>query len=159
MAKKGKKGGKEPSLASNRTAFFQYHILLRIEAGIVLTGAEVKSARQGRVSLKEAYAKVVNGELFLHNAHFTPYSHARRDDTDPRRVRKLLLHAREIRKLQKESETTGITIVPTRMYLKSGKIKIEIALARGKRTYDKRESKKRKEIEREISRAKSSRSL
>jgi SsrA-binding protein len=159
LAKKGKKRGKEPSLATNRSASFQYHLLLKMEAGMVLTGPEVKSARQGRVSLKEAYAKITNGELFLHNAHFSPYSHARRDDTDPRRVRKLLLNAREIRKLAKETETTGMTIVPTRMYLKNGKVKVEIALARGKRMYDKRESKKRKEIDREISRAKSSRCL
>jgi len=126
---------------------------------MVLTGPEVKSAREGRVSLKEAYAKVTNGELFLHNAHFSPYSHARMDDADPRRVRKLLLNAREIRKLAKESDTTGMTIVPMRMYLKNGKVKIEIALAKGKKFYDKRESKKRKEMEREISRATSSRSF
>jgi SsrA-binding protein len=159
LAKKGKKSGKEPALATNRSASFQYHLLMRVEAGMVLTGPEVKSARQGRVSLKEAYAKISDGEIFLHNAHFSPYSHARREDSDPRRVRKLLLNAREIRKLSKESEATGMTIVPTRMYLKNGRIKIEIALAKGKRLHDKRESKRRKEIEREIAREKSSRSI
>jgi SsrA-binding protein len=159
LATKGKKGGKEPALATNRSASFQYHLLMKMEAGMVLTGPEVKSAREGRVSLKEAYAKITGGELFLHNAHFSPYSHSRRDEIDPRRVRKLLLNAREIRKLAKESESTGMTIVPTRMYLKNGRVKIEIALAKGKRMYDKRESKKRKEIDREISRAKSSRTL
>jgi SsrA-binding protein len=159
LATKGKKGGKVPALATNRSASFEYHLLLKMEAGIVLTGPEVKSAREGRVSLKEAYARVNNGEIFLHSAHFSPYSHARSDDIDPRRVRKLLLNAREIRKLTKESEATGMTIVPTRMYLKNGKIKIEIALAKGKKLYDKRESKKRQEINREISRAISSRSF
>ena len=159
MAKKGRNRAKEPSLATNRSASFEYHLILKMEAGMVLTGPEVKSAREGRVSLKEAYAKVTGGELFLHNAHFSPYSNARMDETDPRRVRKLLLNAREIRKLAKESETTGMTIVPTRMYLKNGKIKIEVALAKGKKFYDKRESKKRKEVDREIARAKSLRSL
>jgi SsrA-binding protein len=158
LAKKGKKRGKEPALATNRSASFEYHLLLKMEAGMILTGPEVKSAREGRVSLKEAYAKIAGGEIFLYNAHFSPYSNARLDDSDPRRVRKLLLNAREIRKLAKESETTGMTIVPTRMYLKNGKIKIEIALAKGKKFYDKRESKKRKEMEREILRATSSRS-
>lgn len=158
MAKKGKKRGKEPALATNRSASFEYHLILKMEAGMVLTGPEVKSAREGRVSLKEAYAKITGGEIFLYNAHFSPYSNARLDDTDPRRVRKLLLNTREIRKLAKESETTGMTIVPTRMYLKNGKVKIEIALAKGKKFYDKRESKKRKEMEREILRATSSRS-
>jgi SsrA-binding protein len=158
LAKKGKKRGKEPALATNRSASFEYHLILKMEAGMVLTGPEVKSAREGRVSLKEAYAKITGGEIFLYNAHFSPYSNARLDDTDPRRVRKLLLNTREIRKLAKESETTGMTIVPTRMYLKNGKVKIEIALAKGKKFYDKRESKKRKEMEREILRATSSRS-
>ena len=159
MAGKGKKGGKEPTLATNRAASYQYHLVLRMEAGLVLTGPEVKSAREGRVSLKEAYAKVTDGEVFLHNAHFSPYSHARIDDSDPRRVRKLLLNQREIRKLSTETETTGMTIVPTRLYLKNGKVKIEIALARGKRLYDKRDSKRRKEMDREIERAGSSRRL
>ncbi len=159
MAGSGRKGTREPTLATNRAASYQYHLVSRMEAGIVLTGAEVKSAREGRVSLKEAYAKVTGGEIFLHNSHFAPYSHARVDDSDPTRVRKLLLSRREIRKLTKETETTGMTIVPIRLYLKSGKIKIEIALARGKKLYDKRDSKRRKEIDREIERAGSSRRL
>jgi SsrA-binding protein len=159
LAGRAKKGAKEPSLATNRAASYQYHLVLRMEAGLVLTGAEVKSAREGRVSLKEAYAKVAGGEVFLHNAHFTPYSHARIEEGDPRRVRKLLLNRREIRKLTKETETTGMTIVPTRLYLKNGKVKIEIALARGKKQYDKRDSKRRKEMDREIERAGSTRRL
>lgn len=159
MAGRGKKGGKAPVLARNRAASYQYHLVLKLEAGLVLTGPEVKSAREGRVSLKEAYAKVTGGEVFLHNAHFSPYSHARIDDSDPRRIRKLLLNRREIRKLTKESESTGMTIIPTRLYLKNGKIKIEIALAKGKKLYDKRDSKRRQEMDREIARAESTRRL
>ena len=125
--------------------------------GLRSPGPEVKSARERRVSLKEAYARIRNGEAFLHDAHFSPYTHARIEEADPRRVRKLLLHAREIRKLAKETKATGVTLIPTRLYLKGGKIKIEIALARGKRAYDKRESLRRKEVEREIARARTAR--
>jgi SsrA-binding protein len=157
-AKKKKRGGENPVLAMNRAASHEYHLLARFEAGIVLTGPEVKSARERRVSLKEAYARIRDGEAFLHDAHFSPYAHARIEDADPRRVRKLLLHAREIRKLAKETNATGVTLIPTKLYLKSGKIKIEIALARGKKVFDKRESKKQKEVEREIARARSERS-
>jgi SsrA-binding protein len=153
--KKKKQGGDNPVLAMNRSASHEYHLLTRIEAGIVLTGPEDKSARQGRVSLKEAYARIRDGEAYLHDAHFSPYTHARSEGVDPRRTRKLLLHAREIRKLAKETQAGGATLIPTKLYLKGGKIKVEIALARGKRLYDKRESKKRKEVEREIARAKS----
>jgi len=156
MAKKKDKA--EPGttlLASNRSAAYEYHLLKKYEAGIVLTGTEVKSAREGRVNLKDGYARVQAGEVFLHQAHFSPYSHARTDEIDPLRPRKLLLHASEIRKLAKETGTSGVTLVPTRLYLKQGKIKVEIALARGKRSYDKRESTKRREVEREIARAKS----
>ena len=153
--KKKKQGGDNPVLAMNRSASHQYHLLKRIEAGIVLTGPEVKSARLGRVSLKEAYARIHDGEIFLHDAHFSPYTHARVEEENPLRVRKLLLHAKEIRKLAKETQAGGVTLIPTKLYLKGGKIKVEIALARGKRLYDKRESKKNKEVEREIARAKS----
>ena len=158
MARKKKpKGGTNPVLAMNRSASHEYHLLARYEAGIALTGPEVKSAREGRVSLKESYAKITNGEVFLHDAHFNPYSHARMEETDPRRVRKLLLHAREIRKLSKETVAGGVTLIPTKLYLKAGKIKIEIALAKGKKLYDKRESKKKRELDREIARARASR--
>jgi SsrA-binding protein len=155
--KKKKRGGENPVLAMNRSASHEYHLLQRLEAGIALTGAEVKSAREGRVSLKEAYARIRDGEAFLCEAHFSPYVHARSEETDPRRERKLLLHAREIRKLAKETAASGVTLIPTKLYLKGGKIKIEIALARGKRSYDKRESKKRKEVDREIARARAER--
>jgi SsrA-binding protein len=159
LAGKKKKTAGTPVLAMNRAASHEFHLMARFEAGLVLTGPEVKSAREGRVNLKEAYAKVKDGEAFLYNAHFSPYSHARVAETEPRRVRKLLLHAREIRKLAKETEASGVTLVPTRLYLKSGRIKIEIAVARGKRSYDKRDRARRREAEREMARERSSRTL
>ena len=159
MAGKKKKDAGNPVLAMNRAASHEFHLLARFEAGLVLTGPEVKSAREGRVSLKEAYAKIKNDEAFLHEAHFSPYSNARLADVEPRRVRKLLLHAREIRKLAKETAASGVTLVPTKLYLKGGRIKIEIAVAKGKRSYDKRERAKQREADREMAREKSSRTL
>jgi SsrA-binding protein len=155
VAKKKKGGGDSPILASNRSASHQYHLEKRIEAGIVLLGPEVKSARAGKINLKEAYARISNGEVFLIGAHFSPYSHARRDDLDPVRRRKLLLHAVEIRKLTRELEGTGMTLVPTKAYLKNGRVKIEIAVGRGKKLHDKRDAKRKQESEREIERASS----
>lgn len=159
MAGKKKKDGRNPVLAMNRSASHEFHLLARFEAGLALTGAEVKSAREGRVNLKESYARIKDGEAFLHNAHFSPYSHAGRSEADPRRVRKLLLHAREIRKLAKETEASGVTLVPTRLYLKDGRIKVEIAVAKGKRSYDKRERARRREMDREIARERGSRTV
>lgn len=140
-------------LARNRSATHEYLLLQRLEAGIVLTGPEVKSARLGKVSLKEAYARLRGGEIFLYGAHFSPYRHACQEDTEPVRPRKLLLHAREIRKLARELEGSSMTLVATRMYLKSGRIKVEIALARGKKLHDKRESSRKREMDREMRRA------
>jgi SsrA-binding protein len=157
--KKGKTTDGGPVLATNRAAAHEFHLLRRLEAGIVLSGAEVKSARERRVNLKDAFARIRNGEAFLHNAHFGVYSHARQDDYNPTRTRKLLLHAREIRKLDREIGAASMTLVATRLYLKGGRIKVEIALARGKKAYDKRESSRRKEMEREMARAKGSRRL
>jgi len=151
--KKAAPDGASSVLATNRSASHEFHLLKRIEAGIVLTGPEVKSARQGKVNLKDAYATIKNGEAFLVQAHFSPYSHAPTGEDDPRRPRKLLLHAREIRKLARETESSGMTLVATRLYLKQGKIKIEIALARGKRAFDKREAIRKREMEREMARA------
>lgn len=153
MARKTKK--KEPGsvLAMNRAASHEYHLIRRLEAGIVLLGPEVKSARLGRVNLKESYARIKNGEVFLHGAHFSPYTHAGRENLDPVRPRKLLLHAQEIRKLAKELTSSGMTLVPTRLYLKEGLIKIEIAVARGKQQHDKRESMRRRDADREMRRA------
>lgn len=140
-------------LAHNRAASHEYFFLARFEAGIALTGAEVKSIREGRIQLKEAYAQLQGGEVFLVGAHIAPYGAATHDLPDPVRSRKLLLHAREIRKIAKEIEPSGITVVPTRVYLKNGRIKVEIAIARGKRVHDKRESIQAREAEREIDRA------
>lgn len=152
MARKVRDRAENPILATNRAASHEYHLLERIEAGIALTGTEVKSARDGRVSLKEAYAKIERGEAFLHDAHFSPYAQGGRDNPDPVRPRKLLLHSGELRKLARATEAGGMTLVPTKLYLKGGKIKLEIALARGKKTYDKRAASRRDEAEREMAR-------
>jgi SsrA-binding protein len=145
-------------VATNRAASHEYHLLQRFEAGIVLTGTEVKSVRQGQVNLKDAYARVVGGEAILHNAHISPYTQGNRENHEPTQPRKLLLHAREIRKLARETVTTGRTLVATRMYLKNGKIKVELALARGKKLHDKREASRGRELDREAARARGSRS-
>lgn len=151
MKKKG--GGDSPVLASNRSAAHEYHLDKRIEAGIALLGPEVKSARAGKINLKESYARISNGEIFLIGAHFSPYGPARGEEIDPVRRRKLLLHAKEIRKLARELEGTGMTLVPTKAYLKNGRVKIEIAVGRGKKLHDKREAKRKRETEREMARA------
>lgn len=154
MARKTKsKSPSGPNLATNRSARHEFHLHDRYEAGIALTGTEVKSARKGTVNLKDAYARVKDGELFLHNAHISPYAEGNRENVDPRRTRKLLLRAREIRKLARATETTGMTIVATRMYLKQGWIKIELAVAQGKKLHDKREATRKKEADREMARA------
>jgi len=154
LARKRKaKSGDDPILATNRSASFEFHLLKRVEAGLVLTGPEVKSARARRVNLKDAYARIKDGEAYLVNAHFSPYGNARPEDCEPRRPRKLLLHAREIRKLARETDSSGVTIVPTKLYLKQGRIKVELALAKGKRQYDKREAKMKRDVERELARA------
>ena len=160
MARKkpGDKGGGDV-LATNRAASHEFHLLRRIETGIVLLGPEVKSARIGRVNLKEGYARIKNGEVFLFGAHFSPYSPAARVELDPVRPRKLLLHAAEIRKLVKETEATGMTLVPTRLYLKNGRIKLEIAVARGKKAHDKRDTIRKRDAEREMRRETGSRGL
>lgn len=158
MARKKRKQPAGDLLATNRAAGHEYHLLKKFEAGLVLLGHEVKSARRGQVQLKEAYARIRNGEVWLYQAHFSPYTHARTSEADPVRPRKLLLHASEIRKLEKETTSGGVTLIPTRLYLKNGRIKIEIALARGKKLHDKRESSRKREIEREMARARGSRS-
>lgn len=157
MTKKGKGPDGHAVLATHRAASHEYFILTRFEAGIVLTGTEVKSCRAGSINLKEAYARVADGEVWLHGAHISPYAQGNRENPDPVRSRKLLLHAKEIRKLAKETESGGVTLVPLRAYLKNGKVKIEIALARGKKAHDKRESIRTKDAEREIARARGAR--
>ena len=139
-------------LAQNRKARFSYEILESFEAGIVLTGTEVKSARQGRVNLQDAYASVEKGEVFIKGMHISPYDQGNRFNPDPLRKRKLLLHKREIRKLAVSVQQEGLTLIPLRLYLKRGLIKLELAIAKGKKLYDKRESIKKRETERELSR-------
>ena len=139
----------EKVLAANRAAFHNYHISDKYEAGVALTGTEVKSAMDGRVQLKEAYVGVKDGEAWLFNAHISPYSHGNRENHDPTRTRKLLLHKREISRLDEASARQGMTLVPTRLYLKNGRIKVEVGLARGKKLYDKRETEMKRTVERE----------
>ena len=139
----------EKVLAANRSAFHNYHISDKYEAGIALTGTEVKSAMGGRVQLKEAYVSVREGEAWLFNAHISPYSHGNRENHEPMRTRKLLLHKREIEKLDEASARQGMTLVPTQVYLKNGRIKLEVGVARGKKLYDKREADMRRTVERE----------
>lgn len=141
--------GEGKSLAANRAAFHEYHISDKYEAGIALTGTEVKSVMQGRVQLKESYVAVRDGEAWLFNAHVSPYSHGNRANHDPLRTRKLLLHRREIEKLEQSSTVQGMTLVVTRIYLKNGRIKLEIGVAKGKKLYDKRETEMRRTVDRE----------
>lgn len=137
-------------VATNKKAFHNYELTETYEAGIALHGSEVKSVRQGKISLKESYAKIKNGELFLINCHISPYSSSSFFNHEPLRTRKLLMHKREIIRLQSKTQEKGFTIVPTKIYFKKGKIKIELALAHGKRLFDKRAESRRKTIEREI---------
>lgn len=139
----------EKVLASNRAAFHEYHILDRYEAGIALTGTEVKSVLGGRVQLKEGYVAIRDGEAWLFNAHISPYAHGNRENHDPVRTRKLLLHKREIERLDQATVKQGMTLVATRIYLKNRHIKVEVAIARGKKMYDKRETELRRTVERE----------
>jgi SsrA-binding protein len=140
-------------VASNRRALHDYEILEKVEAGLVLLGPEVKSLREGRANLSDSYAVLRRGEAYLVNAHVSPYAQASRENPDPRRERKLLLNRSEIRRLAGKVAERGLTIVPLSLYFKNGRAKVELGLARGKRVYDKRQSLKRREQEREIERA------
>lgn len=139
----------DKEILTNRAAFHEYHILDKFEAGVVLLGTEVKSVMVGRVQLKESYVTVKDGELWLFNAHISQYSHGNINNHEPLRTRKLLLHRREIEKLERETTLKGMTLVVTRIYWKNGRIKFEIGLAKGKKLYDKRETLKNRTIERE----------
>lgn len=141
--------GNDKVLATNREAYHNFHILETYECGIALTGTEVKSIREGRCNLKDSYAQVRNGEAWLLNAHISPYSHGNRENHEPTRSRKLLLHKREIERLIGKAQEKGLTLVPTRMYLKNGRVKLELAVAKGKKLFDKRETEKRREADRE----------
>jgi len=154
MAKKGKKRKAAPGdIATNRQASYRYELLERWECGLQLQGSEVKSMREGRVQLKDAYATVRDGEVWLHNVHIAPYAPAARDNHEPERPRKLLMHKREIERLIGKTQEKGLTLVPTRMYFKGRNAKVEIALARGKDVRDRRRDLKAREQRREIERA------
>ena len=140
-------------VCQNKKARHDYHIIEVIEAGMVLLGTEVKSLREGRANLKDSYARIRDGELYLVQAHISPYSHASHDNHDPERVRKLLVHKRELKRLTGKTQEKGLTLVPLKIYFKDGKAKIELALASGKKSYDKRETLKRQTQKREMERA------
>uniref|UniRef100_UPI0038991569 SsrA-binding protein SmpB n=1 Tax=Aedoeadaptatus ivorii TaxID=54006 RepID=UPI0038991569 len=139
-------------LANNRKAFHEFHIEERYEAGIALKGTEVKSIRKGQVNIKEAYCFVEDGELFIEGMHIAPYEQGNIYNQDPLRKRKLLMHKKEIYRLAKEADQKGFTLVPLKVYLNRGRVKVEIATARGKKLYDKRESIKKRDVERNLAR-------
>ncbi len=154
MAKKGGKRKAAPGdVATNRQASYRYHLLDRYECGMELQGSEVKSLRAGGVQIKDAYAALQGGELWLHNMHIAPYEPAARENHEPERPRKLLLHRKEIERLIGSTAEKGLTLVPTRVYFKGSRAKTEIALARGKAQVDKRRDLKAKDQRREIDRA------
>jgi SsrA-binding protein len=151
---KGKKRKTAPGdVATNRQASFRFDLLDRLECGVVLAGTEVKSLRNGSAQIKDGYAQVRDGELWLHNVHIPPYGPASRENHDPDRPRKLLAHKREIDRLVGQVQERGLTIVPTRIYFSGPRAKVEIALARGKDRFDKRESIKAREQKRDMERA------
>lgn len=155
MAQKGKKrtpAGEGATVAFNRSAFHDYSVEDRFEAGMALTGTEIKSIRGGRTSLREGYVRVSAGEVWLEGVHIAPYEHGTIYNHEPMRPRKLLLHKAEIQELGQRSQAQGYTIVPLQLYFKHGRAKLEIALARGKRQYDKRQAIADRESKRDIAR-------
>jgi len=143
------KDGTFKILSDNRQAGHNYFLMDRIEAGLVLTGTEVKAAKGGKIQLKDAYAAVLGNEAWLLNAHISPYSHGNRENHAPVRNRKLLLHRREIDKLLGQTREKGLSLIPTKIYLKNGRIKCEVALAKGKKLHDKREADRARTAEAE----------
>jgi SsrA-binding protein len=152
VARRGKRRAAPGDVATNRQASFRYQLLERFECGIVLTGTEVKSLRAGNAQLKDAYATVRDGELWLIGMYIAPYGPAAGANHDPERARKLLLHRAEIDRLVGRTRERGLTLVPTRVYFSGPRAKVEIALARGKAVYDKRETIRRRELAREVAR-------
>jgi SsrA-binding protein len=140
------------TVASNRKAYHDYFVEETYEAGVALTGTEIKSVRMGRVNLRDSYAQVKDGELWMLNVHISPYEHGSYANPDPKRPRKLLMHKREIYRLQGKVQEKGYTLIPLRMYIKDNLAKVEIGLARGKKLYDKRETIAKRESERAIQR-------
>ena len=139
----------QKSIAENRKAFHDYHIIETWEAGVSLLGTEVKAIREGNVNLRDSYARIDGAEVWLYNVHIKPYSHRGYADHEPTRKRKLLLHRQEIRKLIGRTVERGMTLVPTRMYFKNGHVKVALGLAKGKQEHDKRETIKKREVDRE----------
>jgi SsrA-binding protein len=154
---KGKKKAAPGDVATNRYASYRYDLTDRLECGLVLTGTEVKSLRGGGAQIKDGYAQIREGELWLHNVHIPPYEPASRDNHEPERPRKLLAHRREIERLTGSIKERGYTLVPTRMYFAGSHAKVEVALARGKDRFDKRESLKARDQARDMQRALSER--
>ena len=142
-----------PVIATNRKAFHEYNILEKFEAGIKLKGSEVKSIREGKASLKQSYILIKKGEAWLRGSHIAQYSHTGFEGHDPVRNRKLLLHKREIQKIDSILAEKGLTAIPTKLYFKGGIIKLEFGLAKGKKLYDKRDAKKKRDVERDMQRA------
>ena len=138
------------TITSNRQARHDYHIYDTIEAGLVLVGTEVKALREGKANLRDAHAQLEDGEMVLYDLDISPYSHGNRTNHEPRRPRKLLLHRREITRLGRRVEEKGFTLIPLKLYFKKGKVKVELALAKGKKHYDKRETIKKRDRERDL---------
>jgi SsrA-binding protein len=149
MAEKTEREKAQANIAENRKAFHDFHLLETFEAGVVLLGTEVKSIREGRVNLRDSFARVEDGEVYLYNVNISSYSHRGYADHEPLRRRKLLLHRDEIRKLIGKTVEKGMTLVPTRLYFKDGRVKVAVSLAKGKQLYDKRETERRREADRE----------
>jgi SsrA-binding protein len=143
----------EKLICNNKKAYHEYFIEEKFEAGMVLQGTEVKSLRQGKASLNDSFAQVKNGEAFLHNLHISPYDFGNRENHDPDRMRKLLMHKREIVKLFSRIREQGYSFVPLRLYFKNGLVKVEMGLAKGKKLYDKREDMKKKDMKKDIAQA------
>jgi SsrA-binding protein len=149
MTEKTEREKAQMSVAENRKAFHDFHLMETFEAGLVLLGTEVKAIREGRVNLRDSFARVEDGEVFLYNVNISPYSHRGYADHEPLRRRKLLLHRDEIRKLIGKTVEKGMTLVPVRLYFKNGRVKVAVSLAKGKKDYDKRETIRRREADRE----------
>jgi SsrA-binding protein len=149
MTEKTEREKAQSSIAENRKAFHDYHLLETFEAGLVLLGTEVKAIREGRVNLRDSFARLEENEVYLYNVNISSYSHRGYADHEPLRRRKLLLHREEIRKLIGKTVIKGMTLVPVRLYFKNGRVKVAISLAKGKKEYDKRETIKQRETDRE----------
>src|ERR1043165_7397727 len=149
MAEKTEREKAQANIAENRKAYHDFHLLETFEAGVALMGTEVKAIREGRVNLRDSFARVDDGEVYLYNVNISPYSHRGYADHEPLRRRKLLLHREEIRKLIGKTVEKGMTLVPVRLYFKNGRVKVAVSLAKGKKDYDKRETIMRREAERE----------